>query len=592
VACTPRPRALALSPDGDHAVLVLDGDGYGDDLWVLDARGGAPERLTTDRAVGDRHGDPAPSWSPDGTRVAFVDRGAARVVPVPGGPAVPVTDALSAVWLDGDTLVVTVLRDGAVRLATVALADPWPRPLGRRDGDYADVAVAPGARLVAATFCPLDDPNRVELHLLDVTSGDVRAVTGAPDVADTQPTWSPDGSSVLFVSDRTGWRELHLLELDGAGPDSDKALDAIGVSQRHLTADGADFAEPCWSGRNARIVATHARAGAADVVAVDADTGWVEVVAAGGTWSRPQWRDATTVIGTHESETSPPAVVTIEHGGGAPKSLLSPAPRAVHAATYVRASTVSYPSEDGTVIHARLLRPRDASAARPAPVVVAVHGGPSTCAGDEWDGLAQYFVEKGYGWLAPNYRGSTGYGRTFERAGRGVRGLDDVGDCLFAGEYLAKLEWVDEERIAIVGRSYGGFLALGTLTRDPEHRFAAGVSLYGDCDLFTTWSTCTRGRRRDIEAAMGHPSAYHDAYNAGSPINRVDAIGVPLLVVHGEEDDVVPVEQARELVAELRRLDKPFEHVTYRAEGHGFAHASTRLDFAQRLEQFLDWHLM
>lgn len=254
---------------------------------------------------------------------------------------------------------------------------------------------------------------------------------------------------------------------------------------------------------------------------------------------------------------------------------------------------VTYKSRvDGMEIPAYLFAPLHPRGPKGHAAMVWVHGGVHSHMTEDYLPFIREAVQRGYVIITPNYRGSTGYGRTFERAGRGVWGLDDVGDCLFAGEYLAKLEWVDEERIAIVGRSYGGFLALGTLTRDPEHRFAAGVSLYGDCDLFTTWSTCTRGRRRDIEAAMGHPSAYHDAYNAGSPINRVDAIEVPLLVVHGDEDDVVPVEQARELVAELRRLDKPFEHVTYRTEGHGFAHAPTRLDFAQRLEQFLDWHLM
>lgn len=585
IAHTARPSSLALSPDGTQAAFVLDGDAAG--VWLLDLAGGGSDRLTTGHVALDG----PPCWSPDGTRLAYTQRGAIYVVPVAGGPPGRITDGEAATWLDGDTLVVTTLHERVVRLAAVALDDPWPRPLARRDGDYADVAVRPGGRLLAATFRPLDDPNRVELHLVDTTNGDVRAVTGAPDVADAQPAWSPDGTALVFVSDRSGWRELHLLELDRADVQAGKLLDAIGTSQRHLTADGADFAHPCWSARNPRIVATRGRAGTTDVVAVDADTGWVDVVAPGGTWARPQWRDDGSVVAVHESETSPPGIVTVEPGAE-PHTRFSPAPRAVRAASYARATTVTYPSEDGTVVHARLYKPRDANAARPSPVVVAVHDGPAACAGDEWNGLAQYFVEKGYGWLAPDYRGSTGYGRTFERAGRGASGLDDVGDCLFAGEFLAKLDWVDEERIAVVGHGYGGFLALGTLTRDPEQRFAAGVCIAGDCDLFTTWTACTRRRRRDIEATMGHPSAYRDAYHAGSPIQRVDAIDVPLLVVHGEDDDVVPFAQSCQLVDELRRHEKAFEYVTYRGEGHELADPSTRLHLMERLERFLDWHLM
>src|SRR5581483_4463155 len=134
IAHTARPSSLALSPDGTQAAFVLDGDAAG--VWLLDLAGGGSDRLTTGHVALDG----PPCWSPDGTRLAYTQRGAIYVVPVAGGPPGRITDGEAATWLDGDTLVVTTLHERVVRLAAVALDDPWPRPLARRDGDYADVA--------------------------------------------------------------------------------------------------------------------------------------------------------------------------------------------------------------------------------------------------------------------------------------------------------------------------------------------------------------------------------------------------------------------------------------------------------------------
>jgi dipeptidyl aminopeptidase/acylaminoacyl peptidase len=370
-------------------------------------------------------------------------------------------------------------------------------------------------------------------------------------------------------------------------------VDAIGVTERQLTADGADFSQLTWAAGHDRILAIRSRAGCADVVTVDPASGWVDTLATGGTWAFPRWVSGDRLLAVHESETSPPAVTGVVIGGhSGPRRIVPIAPRSIAVAPHTNAVAVSFPSEDGTVVHGRLLRPRDANATRRAPAIVAVHDGPAACAGDTWDGLAQYFVDKGYGWLSPNYRGSTGYGRAFEREGHGGWGVDDAADCLFAGEYLAKLDWIDEERTAILGWGHGGSLALGALTRDPGRRFAAGACVGADVDLVRSWAGCDPGRRLDIEAMMGHPSAYGDAYHAGSPVHRLDALAAPVLVVHGERDARAPLDQSRRLADELRRRDKVFEYVAYPTEGHELTRRGPRLDFARRLERFLDGHLL
>jgi dipeptidyl aminopeptidase/acylaminoacyl peptidase len=252
---------------------------------------------------------------------------------------------------------------------------------------------------------------------------------------------------------------------------------------------------------------------------------------------------------------------------------------------------VTYRCSDGLPIEGFLFKP-PAAARRRVPAVVYPHGGPTSFYGDEWDGHAQYFIDKGYAWFAVNFRGSASYGRDFERANRGVWGVADTADCLAAADYLAGLDWVDPRRLAIFGASYGSYLALASLALDPQHRFACGVAKYGDSDIATSWAQGDRVGREDLEKMMGRPADAPEAYRAGSPLNRVADITRPLLVAHGERDARVHPDQSAQLAEALRREGKTFEYVTYPTEGHGLLRREPQLHFYRRLERFLDWHLM
>jgi dipeptidyl aminopeptidase/acylaminoacyl peptidase len=264
----------------------------------------------------------------------------------------------------------------------------------------------------------------------------------------------------------------------------------------------------------------------------------------------------------------------------------------VRHAPYAALEEVTFASADGLEIPALLLRPRGASPERPAPVVVYPHGGPTDASGDDWDGEAQYFADKGYAWLAVNFRGSTGYGRDFERAEHGAWGVKDTEDCLAAADFLRTLDWVDGDRLAIYGGSYGSYMALTSVVADERNRFRCAVAKYGDCDILTSWAQGDREGVQDLERMMDHPSRAREAYRAGSPFHRLADLEVPLLIAHGERDDRVSPRQSEQLVAELRRLGKTFEYVTYPTEAHGFLRAGPALHFLRRLERFLDWHLL
>jgi dipeptidyl aminopeptidase/acylaminoacyl peptidase len=579
IARTPRPRSLTVQ--GRLAVFVEDSDDCSD-LWLLDLEdGGPPGRLTTGRAPAPYWEDVQPRVAPGGATVAYGEAGHVWLVPVVGGPPRRLVEGDSAVWIDDDRLIVTVERDATTtRLAVVDVADPWPRRLavahGDLDGfgDEAEAAVSPDGTEVAYTFTPRADLNRSEIRIAALDGGAVRALTGTPRMHDATPAWSPDGATIAYVSERSGFCEVHLV---GCGDGAD----------HQLTTAGADHSDLAWHPDGTRLAAVRCRRNRFDVVVVDAASGAAEVVAEGGRWTAPQWTPSGRLVAAYEDHATAPELRAV--GGDA---LHAPAPSAVRRAPHAALEEITFSSHDGLEIPGFLLRPENVSSEHPAPAIVYPHGGPTDAYLDDWDGHAQYFVAKGYAWLAVNFRGSTGYGRDYERANHGVWGVEDTRDCLAAADYLRTLDWVDGERLAILGASYGSYMALLAVTDDPEHRFRCAVCKYGDCDIVTSWAQGDRDGVQDLERMMGQPAAARAAYRAGSPHHRLANVQVPLLIAHGERDLRVSPKQSEQLVAELRRLGKAFEYVTYPTEAHGFLRVGPQVDFYRRLERFLDWHLM
>ncbi len=586
VAATPMPRSLTLGPDRRRAVFIEDRDTS--DVWLLDLEeGSVPERLTTGRAPMPFWEDTTPYLSPDGTTVAYGYEGHVWLVSADGGPPRKLTEGGSPRWIDDRRLVIGVERDddSTTRLAVVDVDDPWPRRLavahGELDshGDEGEAVPSPDGAEVAFTFTPRADMNRSsEIRVARVEDGEVRRLSGAPDMHDRGPEWSPDGQTIAYSSERSGFYELHLVGRDGTG-------------ERRLTSAGADHSEHEWHPDGTRILAVRGERNRFHLVSIDATDGSAEELARGGTWREPHWTAGGDIVAGYEDHATPRELRRLAQGE-TPATLHAPAPRAIRRAPHAELEDVTYSSFDGLEIPAFLMRPREASADRPVPAVVYPHGGPTDAYADDWDGHAQYFVDKGYAWLAINFRGSTGYGREFERRNHGDWGVGDTKDCLAAADYLRTLDWVDGDRLGIFGASYGSYMALLAVTDDPEHRFRCAVPKYGDCDIATSWAQGDREGVQDLERMMGTPAQARDAYIAGSPYHRLENIEVPLLIAHGERDERVSPKQSEQLVGRLRELGKTFEYVTYPTEAHGLLRAEPQLDFYRRLERFLDWNLM
>ena len=588
VTATHRVRHTSVSPDGTTVAFVIDDDHS--DVWTVPVAGGEAVRVTTGRPLAAFWEDTGAAWSPDGTRLAFTQSGDVHVVALDGGVARQVCTGSAPEWLDDERLVLGVDRRGATALASVTVDDPWRARLAVEVGDCFGAVVSPDRGRVAYLVFRHGDLNCTSLHTVDIGTGSGRVVVHDAGTNARSATWSPDGRLLAFASELPGWYEVFLVSVGDDGAGDDGAGDGW-AAPRQLTRDGADFSELRFVADGSALVGVRSRRGVSDLVRIDVSTGVVTVVAEGGTWSSPAPLADGSVVGVHESFGRPPRVCRLDVDGTV-HALVDRSPAMVRRAAHVVPEHVTYRSSDGMEVYGWLYRPAGATADRPCAAVVQPHGGPTSLTGDEWDGVAQYFVDKGYAWFAINVRGSTTYGRDFERANHGVWGVADTHDCLAAHDHLATLAWIDPTRVAIFGASYGSYMALHSVVDDPQHRFAAAVMKYGDCDIVTSWAQGDLVGRLDLERMMGHPSDQRPAYRAGSPIHRVAQLAVPVLVAHGELDQRVSIRQAIELVDELRRLGKQYEFVTYPTEGHGLLRAEPFLDFHRRLERFLDWHLM
>lgn len=567
VYATDRPHHPAVSPDGSRIAFILSATGTSD-VYVIPVEGGQARRLTTDRVLVNYWEDSAPEWSPDGSRIAYTSGDDVCVVAADGGPPTRIGDVGLGTWLDDERLVVTVDRDRTTRLAVVSVADPWPQPFGPKGGDVGQVrATLDGA--VVATFWPRDDFSRSDIVIAE-PDGAWRTLVGHPDRRALDA--SVHGYKVAYILEDGDWAAVYVADL-------------AGDEHRLLAKDDADFGDLSWASDGRSLVATRTRHGQTDLVTITED-GDVDLIATGGVWETPMWAEKA-LVAALDAHHSPPRLITLTEGK--PTVLYDGAPAAVKTAPHRSFERVTITGPGDLEFEGFLFRPEDVS--RPVPAVVYPHGGPTDVYGDGWDGHAQYFIDKGYAWLAINFRGSTTYGLAFERANHNDWGVGDTGDCIAAGRFLQGLDWVDGDRLAIFGASYGSYMALASLVH-PDNPFACGVAKYGDCNILTSWAQGDRGGVDDLERMMGHPSDHREAYLNGSPIHNIDNIDKPIFIAHGEKDARVNVKQAEELVAELKRLDKQFEYVTYPDEAHGFLRRESQIDFYRRLERFFDWYLM
>jgi dipeptidyl aminopeptidase/acylaminoacyl peptidase len=571
-----------LSPDGAQLAFVWEtGDGLSD-IFVQAVTGGWPQRLSFERRSIPYWWDVAPRFSPDGRWLAFNANRHVEVVDLQGGLPHVISDfatgAASPVWMpDSCGLILNVERGGISRLLLSDREGAWPRPFGNGAGDEGDAHPSPDGQLVAYTLRPRDDLNRCDLMLADLRDGTQCTLLALPGERHYSPRFAPDGSQIAFLSQRSGWHAIWLVNPDGS-------------ALRQLTQLSHDISDIAWSPDGRHIACGVNRDGAIDLALVDAASGEVSYLRSGkGVHTGPCWSaDGSFLTVEYESPLDPPDILQIAVAGTLVRQLTHSKPPALAPLELVVPERLYYRSFDGLEIPSLLYRPPQPNGA----AIVYPHGGPRDQYLYDWDVFAQYLVAKGYTFIAPDFRGSTGHGRALEYGNQHNWGVGDTQDVLAAADVLTALDGIDAQRIAIYGGSYGGYMVANCMARDPQYRFACGVYKYGDANLKSSWAQCEHGTRLYTEMQMGHPAEARAAYRAASPLFDAANIKRPMLLLHGLDDDVCPPQSSEELVAELRRHNITFEYRTYSGVAHGFIRRADVVDVYQRIERFLDWYLL
>jgi dipeptidyl aminopeptidase/acylaminoacyl peptidase len=249
----------------------------------------------------------------------------------------------------------------------------------------------------------------------------------------------------------------------------------------------------------------------------------------------------------------------------------------------------SFTARDGLTVHGYLSFPPGMERSG-LPAVLNVHGGPWTRVGWGFDPEAQWLANRGYVTVSVNFRGSSGYGKEFLNAGNREWGAKMHDDLLDAVDHLVGKGYIDAERVAIYGGSYGGYAALVGATFTPDV-FACAVSMVGPSNLNTLLASFPEYWKPMIQLWHKRVGDDPDFLWSRSPLSRVDAIKIPILIGQGENDPRVKRAESEQIVAAMTERGIDHEYVMYENEGHGFAKPENRLDFYHRADRFLAKHL-
>jgi dipeptidyl aminopeptidase/acylaminoacyl peptidase len=251
---------------------------------------------------------------------------------------------------------------------------------------------------------------------------------------------------------------------------------------------------------------------------------------------------------------------------------------------------VHYKSFDGTTISAFLWIPFNLERNAKNPGIVLPHGGPTGQTLDTFNRNVIALVSRGYTVIAPNVRGSTGYGMAFQKMNFQDLGGGDLQDEVYAAKFLVATGYIDPKKIGITGGSYGGFMTLMAIGKTPDI-WAAAVEQYGIVDWYTMLQHEDPRLQEYEKSLLGDPVKDRAVYEATSPIKYLSNAKAPLLVLQGENDIRVPKEEAEQVVAIYKNAGKTVDAHFYPAEGHGFAKRENQIDAIKRMIDWFDRYL-
>ncbi len=582
------------SADGRSVVMSTNLTGRFN-LWTMPAAGGFPLQLTQSD---DRQSGIAVTA---GGRVIFEsDRAGAEIydlwaVPLAGGPAVNLTDTPDVsetgpiVSRDGRMLTFDrrpktapstdiAVMDLQTRVVRVLTHETAPDRTWNGVGFTAD-----GRTLIANRA----DFNRTHgtVYAIDVASGAATALTPDDGGLRVASAVSPDGRRVaLTVESATGANQAAVLDV-AARTITPVMPDAWEQRSGGMSPDGRTLLfTRNVDGRQALYIydlATHA---ARDL---PLPPGVNEEASAGLASFSP---DGRRILVTHQAGTTPFDYWTVDLEAGRATPLTRLGLASIAPERLPPSQVVHYASADGTVVSALLWTPFNLARDGRNAAVVLPHGGPTGQTLDSFNRTAIALASRGYLVLAPNPRGSTGYGRAFQDANRRDLGGGDLADEVAGARFLVSTGYVDAKRIGITGGSYGGYMTLMAVAKTPDV-WAAGVEEYGIIDWATMYRTEAPTLQQYQRGLLGDPDTDAAVYRASSPLTYMHQAKAPLLVLQGDNDIRVPRGQAEQVVAVLKADGRTVDAHFYPNEGHGFVKRENQIDALTRTVAWFDEHL-
>lgn len=303
-------------------------------------------------------------------------------------------------------------------------------------------------------------------------------------------------------------------------------------------------------------------------------------------------RDSKRMVFYVNSDTSPSNLYVYDMDSKPARQLTQALPKGVNEQDLVKSQVVRYPSTDSLEIPALLFKPQQATADNKVPAVIYIHGGPGGQTRKGYNPSIQHLVNHGYAIIGVNNRGSSGYGKTFFHLDDKQHGEKDLEDIVAAKKYLQTLDWVDDDKIAVMGGSYGGYLTMAALAYTNE--FAAGINIFGVTNWVRTLESIPpwwASFRDSLYAEMGDPAKDKERLRRISPLFHAGNIKVPVLVVQGANDPRVLQVESDEMVAAIRANNVPVEYVLFPDEGHGFVKKTNRIRASDAYLKFLNDYL-
>ena len=567
----------SFSPDGSRLAFVSNLGGL-PQVWSVPVAGGFPEAVT---ALDDPVG--FVEWSPDGSQLALTlapgggmneqvylvrpdGTGLSRLTA--GGKE---TNRLSGFTHDGRELVLGGnARDGsAIDAYLLGVADGAARGATRSGGinGYTDVS-RDGQKAVLTRLVSRGDNN---LKLVDLATGRETLLTPHEGPGSFGGgSFSPDGRRVYLSSnlgrDLAAFARVVLDAQGRPGPIEIIAARDDAELQQLAIDDSGSVAALLWN------VAGRSELAFVDLVSGRSSPGPAlpAEIAFGLAFSRDGRKLALVVSGA----AAPADIWVLDRAAGALRQLTRSSHAGVELASLVRPSLVRFKAHDGLELSGWLYRP--AGRTSPGPVVLSFHGGPEGQERPSFRSDYQALVARGIAVLAPNVRGSSGFGKRFVNLDNGALRRDGVRDIEACVEYVVKAAVADPRRIGIMGGSYGGYMVMAGLTRYPE-AFAAGANLFGVVNFATFFAHTEPWMAAISKVEYGDPDTQKELLHELSPIHEVDRVKAPTIVLHGANDTNVPVVEAEQVVDSLKRRGVPVEYVLFPDEGHGWRKTTNRV---------------